>query len=81
LLKGSIGKMAGVDILVCTNFAAVSGTYNIMFGTNDAITYASQVVDMEKNKKDFKTTVQGLYVYGAKVILPKALGKLVVTLS
>lgn len=81
LTEGSIGRIAGVDILVCTNFVAVAGTYNIMFGTNDAITYASQVVDMEKNKKDFKTTVQGLYVYGAKVILPKALGKLVVTLS
>lgn len=81
LTKGAIGRIAGMDILVCTNFAAVAGTYNIMFGTNDAITYASQVVDMEKNKKDFKTTVQGLYVYGAKVVLPKALGKLVVTLS
>lgn len=81
LTKGAIGRISNMDILVCTNFAAVSGTYNIMFGTNDAITYASQVVDMEVNKKDFKTIVQGLYVYGAKTILPKALGKLVVTLS
>jgi hypothetical protein len=81
LINGQIGRMAGVDLLVSTNFAAVSGTYNVMFGTNDAITFASQIVDMEKNKKDFKTIVQGLYVYGAKVILPKALGKLVVTLS
>lgn len=79
--KGALGDFAGFDVLVCTNFSATAGTYNVMFGTNDAITYASQVVDMEKNKKDFKTTVQGLYVYDAKVVLPKALGKRVFTLS
>jgi hypothetical protein len=81
LRKGAVGEIAGFEVLTSTNFAAVGGTYSIMFGTNEAITYASQVVDMERNKKDFKTTVQGLYVYGAKVVEPAALGKLVVTLS
>ena len=80
LRKGAVGEIAGFEVMLSTNFAAVAGTYNIMFGTNEAITYASQVVDMERNKLNFKTTVQGLYVYGAKVIEPAALGKLVVTL-
>lgn len=79
--KGAIGQFAGFDVLVSTNFSASSGTYNVMYGTDEAITYASQVVDMEKDKKDFVTTVQGLYVYGAKVVLDKALGNLVLTLS
>lgn len=79
--NGAIAKVNGMMIYECTNFVDASGTYNVMFGTNDAITFASQVVDMEKYKQDFRTTVQGLYVYGAKVILPKALGKLVLTLA
>jgi hypothetical protein len=81
LTEGAIGRIAGFDILVSSNFTASSGTYNIMFGTDDAITYASQVVKSEMIDQNFKTVCQSLYTYGAKVILPKALGKLVVTLT
>ncbi len=78
---GALTNFAGFDVMVCTNFSASSGTYNTMFGTNDAITYASQVIDMEKNKKDFVTTVQGLYTYAALMQQPTCAGNLVLTLS
>ena len=83
LKEGSIGRIAGLDVLVCTNFVDVSGTFNVMAGTNDAITFASQVTEVEKIRlqNSFDTAVRGLYVYDAKVIQPKALVKAVFTLS
>lgn len=83
LRNGSIGKIAGMDVLVCTNFDATSGKYYIIAGTNDAITYASQVVEVEtiRLQDSFDTAIRGLYVYGAKTVLPNALGKLICTIS
>ncbi len=81
---GSIGKMvAGFEVLVATNFTASAGTYNVMFGTNDAITFASQIAKVRTlpDPDSFATQVDGLYVYGSKAVNPLALGKLVLTLS
>lgn len=81
LTDGSIGKMAGLNIKVCTNLSAVSGTTYCLAGTNDAITYASQVVEIEslRLQDSFDTAVRGLYVYGSKTVLPEALAYLAVT--
>lgn len=83
LRNGSIGKIAGLDILVCTNFEATAGKLYVMAGTNNAITFASQVVEVEsiRLQDSFDTAVRGLYVYGAKTIIPNALAKLVCTVA
>lgn len=90
LRDGSIGSIAGLDIMVCTNLPTVrtgtEGSYvytiNVMAGINDAITFASQVVKIEtlRDKDAFKDLVRGLYVYGAKTVIPKALAGISVTL-
>ncbi len=38
LREGSIGRIAGMDVLVSTNLTEVDGKYYILAGTNDAIT-------------------------------------------
>jgi hypothetical protein len=81
--EGSIGKIAGLDVLVCTNLTATSGKLYVMAGTNDAMTFASQVVEIEslRLQDSFNTAVRGLYVYGGKTVQSNALAKLVCTVS
>ena len=83
LREGSIGRIAGLDVLVCTNFEAVGGKHYVMAGTNNAVTFASQVVEVEsiRLQDSFDTAVRGLYVYGAKTVVPNALAKLICTVS
>ena len=38
LREGSIGRIAGMDVLVSTNLTEVDGKYYVLAGTNDAIT-------------------------------------------
>ena len=80
LREGAIGRIAGMDVLVSTNLTAVSNKYYILAGTNDAITFASQLAKIEslRDKDSFSDLVRGLYLYGAKTVQPKALAKMVV---
>jgi len=54
-----------------------------MAGTNDAMTFASQVVEIEslRLQDSFNTAVQRLYVYGGKTVQANALAKLVCTVA
>lgn len=73
---GAIGRIAGMDVLVSTNLRADgTGAIPVMAGTNDAITFAGQVSKIEKIRdiSTFSDLVRGLYLYGAKVVEPKAL--------
>ncbi|OPZ78262.1 MAG: hypothetical protein BWY78_00674 [Alphaproteobacteria bacterium ADurb.Bin438] len=83
LRTGSIGSIAGLDIMVSTNLPTVEGKVNVMAGINDAITFASQVVKIEtlRDKDAFKDLVRGLYVYGAKTVIPEALAGCVMSLA
>ena len=83
LREGSIGTIAGLDVLVSTNLPTVSGKVNIMAGINDAIAYAGNISQIESLRDDrfFGTNVRGLYVYGKKVVLPKALAGMTVDVS
>ena len=83
LREGAIGRIAGMDVLVSTNLTAISSKYYILAGTNDAITFASQLAKIEslRDKDSFSDLVRGLYLYGAKTVQPKALAKMVVTAS
>ena len=81
LREGSIGRIAGMDVLVSTNLTEVNGKYYILAGTNDAITFASQLAKIEslRDKDSFSDLVRGLYLYGAKTVQPKALAKMIVS--
>ncbi len=81
LREGAIGRIAGMDVLVSTNLTDVSGKYYVLAGTNEAITFASQLSKIEslRDKDSFSDLVRGLYLYGAKTVQPKALAKMVVS--
>ena len=80
LREGSIGRIAGMDVLVSTNLTDVDSKYYVLAGTNEAITSASQLSKIEslRDKDSFSDLVRGLYLYGAKTVQPKALAKMVV---
>ena len=83
LREGSIGTIAGLDVLVSTNLPTTSGKVNIMAGINEAIAYAGNVskVEVLRDNKFFGDNVRGLYVFGKKVTLPKALAGVTVDVS
>ena len=82
LRNGSIGRIAGMDVLVSTNLTDTDGKFYIMAGTNEAITFASQLAKIEslRDKDSFSDLVRGLYLYGAKTVQPKALAKIIACL-
>ena len=82
--EGAIGRIAGMDVLVSSNLTAdTNDAIPVMAGTNDAITFASQVAKIEKIRdvNSFSDLVRGLYLYGAKVVQPKALAVNYMTLT
>lgn len=81
LREGAIGRIAGMDVLVSTNLTAVSGKFYVLAGTNEAITFASQLSKIEslRDKDSFSDLVRGLYLYGAKTVVPKSLAKMIIT--
>nr|DAP59732.1 MAG TPA: Major capsid protein [Caudoviricetes sp.] len=80
LREGAIGRIAGMDVLVSTNLTDIDDKYYVLAGTNDAITFASQLAKIEslRDKDSFSDLVRGLYLYGAKTVQPKALAKMIV---
>lgn len=80
LRDGAIGRIAGMDVLVSTNLTDIDNKYYVLAGTNDAITFASQLAKIEslRDKDSFSDLVRGLYLYGAKTVQPKALAKMIV---
>ena len=81
LREGAIGRIAGMDVLVSTNLTAVDSKYYVLAGTNEAVTFASQLSKIEslRDKDSFSDLVRGLYLYGAKTVQPKSLAKMVIT--
>lgn len=81
LREGAIGRIAGMDVLVSTNLTAVNGKFYVLAGTNEAITFASQLSKIEslRDKDSFSDLVRGLYLYGAKTVVPKSLAKMIIT--
>ena len=64
LREGAIGRIAGMDVLVSTNLTAVSSKYYVLAGTNEAITFASQLAKIEslRDQSSFSDLVRGLYL-------------------
>jgi len=81
LREGAIGRIAGMDVLVSTNLTAVSDKFYVLAGTNEAITFASQLSKIEslRDKDSFSDLVRGLYLYGAKTVQAKSLAKMIIT--
>lgn len=81
LREGAIGRIAGMDVLVSTNLTAVDSKYYVLAGTNEAITFASQLSKIEslRDTDSFSDLVRGLYLYGAKTVQAKSLAKMIVT--
>ena len=81
--KGAIMQFAGFDIKQSTMLKASNGAFKILAGTKEGITYADQIVETRamEDKDYFGTFVSGLYVYGAKVVEPKALASATVTIG
>lgn len=82
--NGKIGQLDRFTVYGTNNLSVVADVTaaknctNVMFGHKKALTFASQMTQMEtlKNPNDFGNLVRGLNVYGSKVIDPKAIGHL-----
>ena len=83
MANGVKGRVAGFDVLESNNVPYVSdgAKYTVMAGTDMAIAYAGQIAKIEayRPEQSFSDACKGLYVYGAKVVEPKALAKLTCT--
>src|SRR5574344_92245 len=81
LRNGAIGRIAGMDVLVSTNLTATDSKFYVLAGTNEAITFASQLAKIEslRDTDSFSDLVRGLYLYGALTVQPEALAKMVVS--
>ena len=80
--EGTVVKFAGCDIKVSTN--ADKDSKKVIVGTTEAITLADQITETQTVRdKDAigGAYCSGLYVYGAKVVQPKALAGGTVTIA
>lgn len=75
-VNGYIGRIAGLNVYESNNVPNTDGSkYKLIAGHSSAICYAEQISQIEafRPEKRFGDAVKGLHVYGAKVVLPKAL--------
>lgn len=75
---GMIGACAGFDVYVTNNLTTNSGVRKMLFGTNQTITFASQVSKTEVVRREsrFADGLKSLVVFGRKVVRPEALATL-----
>jgi hypothetical protein len=82
--NGKVGMLDRFTVYISNNLSVVTDATaakqvtNVMFGHKKALSFASQMTQMEdlKNPNDFGQLVRGLNVYGSKVIDPNAMGHL-----
>ena len=81
VLRGAPLGMIDHFVLYESNLLNHSGTsyYHSLFGTKDAITFATQLTETEtlRSQNEFADLVRMLQVYGYKVIKPEAYGSLI----
>ncbi|MBE1867971.1 hypothetical protein Bateq7PJ16_2438 [Bacillus subtilis] len=78
LYEGYIGNVGSLQVFTSNNCPVVDGKYKIMAGHRSAITFASQINQVEayRPEKYFADAIKGLQVYGAKLIKPKGIAVL-----
>ena len=71
----AIGSVAGFEVSVSNQVLKTGTKYSIMAGSDQAVAFVGQIAEMRESQmeKKFSTKVDGLYVYGVKVIRPEAL--------
>ncbi|WP_431786952.1 hypothetical protein [Vibrio harveyi] len=81
LRNGRLGMIDRFTIYSSNLLHVEAGAFDVIFGHKAALTFASQISEMEelKNPNDFGQFVRGLQVYGYKVIKPEAMGHAVLT--
>jgi len=84
LRNGQVGNIAGFTVMESNNVEYIEDgdgshdVYKVMFGTSQAITFASQILKVEpfRPEDSFSDAVKGLQVYGGRVVRPECLGVL-----
>ena len=81
LRNGRLGIIDRFTLYLSNNVYSVTDTvacYSVLFGTNHAISFASQITKMESLRAEttFGDLVRGLQVYGYKLVKPAAMGRL-----
>ena len=79
LRNGKIGMVDRFTLYVSNNLTGITDgsdtTYHVLAGTRDAISFASQMSNVEtiRSESTFGNIIRGLNVYGYKVTKPEAL--------
>ena len=73
--NGKLGMIDRFTVYVTNNLSLTSSKYNILAGTRDAISFASQLTKVEtvRSTSTFGDIMRGLNVYGYQVTAPNAL--------
>ena len=82
--EGTVLRFAGFDVKVSTHSNKEESSKKVIVGTTEAVTLADQITETQTIRdKDAigGAYCSGLYVYGAKVVQPKALAGGTVTLA
>jgi hypothetical protein len=81
LRNGKLGMIDRFTLYVSNNLPSHSGDQHILAGTKDAISFASQMTNVEtlRAQTTFGNIVRGLNVYGYSVVKPEALVNAVVS--
>ncbi len=81
MLNGEVGQIAGFRVLVSNNVPESSSKWRILAGYPGAVTYAEQINKIEAIRREnrFADGIKGLHLYGAKVIRPQGLVRMIAT--
>lgn len=81
LRNGKMGMIDRFTLYVSNNLYTASSKTTIMAGTRDAVSFASQITNVEtlRSTSTFGNIMRGLNVFGFKVVKPEALVAAVVT--
>lgn len=79
--NGQVARLFGFDILESNNVPVETTNFTVLAGVPQAVTYAESINEVEAYRPDkfFADALRGLHVYGAEVIRPDCLAKVVVS--
>lgn len=83
LATAVVGNVAGFEVSVSNNLPVTTDKHSLVASHSDFTTFADQILSTEayRLEKGFDDAIKGLHVYGAKVLQPKGIVKLIGTFS
>ena len=83
LANGKVARYGNMTVKLSNNVNGGSGTYNCMMRTKRAVAYAQPVRHVEAYRPEgkFADAVKGFILFGAKVVRPKEMVKLALTIA